>query len=385
MDRREIAGSLGDVGTLVPLAVLLITVNRLNPSVVFGITGFVYLLSGLYYRIPMAVQPLKSFSSLAIALGLGASVIAAGSIVMGVALLILGLSGAADWIAQAIPKSLVRGIQLGVGLILIRVGLGFCAAPLAGVPGWASLALAGGTAGILFFFIDSKRYPAGLLAVAGGLLAGLFLFGIPALSFGPVLPLIRFPKESDFWTASILLVLPQIPLTLANSITATHDVARQYFGEGARKVTGRALTMGLGFANLFAGMVGGMPLCHGSGGITAHYRFGARTGGAGVFLGSFLIALALLFGPAIGGFCGTIPRPVLGTLMAYVGISHCLLIRDVRGGWNWATVLATGVVGGVMNHNAYGLGAGIIVLTAGWFVQASPSIWVKVGMTKKFN
>lgn len=368
-DLRELAGGLGDIGTLVPLAILLITVNRLNPSVVFGVAGLAYVLSGAYYRIPMAVQPLKSFSSLAIALGLGASVIGAGAVVMGAALLLLGLTGAADWIARAIPKPLVRGIQLGVGIILIRVGAAFATDPVPGLPGWAAPAIAAGTGVLILLFVESKRFPAGVLAVAAGLAAGVVIFGFPPLAFGPVAPEFRLPTREDLWTASVLLVLPQLPLTLTNSVTATVDVARLYFGEGARRVTGRALTVGLGAANVAAGLAGGMPICHGSGGVTAHHRFGARTGGSVILVGSFLVLLALAFGPAIAGFCRTIPRPVLGAMMVYVGVAHALLVRDVRGGWAWATVLATGGVGGVMNHNGYGLAAGLVVAGLGWIFK----------------
>jgi len=99
-------------------------------------------------------------------------------------------------------------------------------------------------------------------------------------------------------------------------------------------VTGRALTIGLGMANIFAGIVGGMPVCHGSGGLTAHYRFGARRGAAVIFIGSLLLLLALVFGPAIEGFSRTFPKPMLGALMVFVGISHGWLIKDVRAGGN---------------------------------------------------
>lgn len=373
LDRREIAGALGDLGTLVPLSILLITVNGLNPSVVFGVAGLAYVLAGSYYRIPMAVQPLKSFSSLAIALGLGASVIGAGAAVMGAALLLLGLTGAADWIARVIPKPLVRGIQLGVGVILIRVGAAFSIDPVPTLPAWAAPAMAAGTGILILLFVENKRLPAGVLAVVAGLAAGLIIFGIPSIAFGPVIPAIRMPTGADLWSASILLVLPQLPLTLTNSVTATHDVARLYFGEGARRVTGRALTTGLGVANLAAGLAGGMPICHGSGGLTAHHRFGARTGGSVILVGSLLLLLALAFGPAIAGFCRTIPRPVLGAMMVYVGAAHALLVRDVRGGWAWATVVATGGVGGVMNHNGYGLAAGLIVAGLGWIFKRRPA------------
>lgn len=369
VDRREIAGSLGDLGTLVPLAVLLITSNGLNPTVVIGVVGLVYMLSGLYYRIPMPVQPLKSFSALAIAGGLGPSVISAGTMLMAVSLLVLGITGAADWIARCVPKILVRGIQLGVGVILIRVGLRLCFEPIAGAEIWLPATLAVATILVILIFARNRTFPAGLLVVGGGLLAGLVLIGLPPIALGPVIPRMELPSAGDFWKAAILLVLPQLPLTLTNSLAATQDAAQSYFGASSRRVTGRALAIGMGIANLVAGLFGGMPVCHGSGGVTAHYRFGARTGGAGIFLGAVLLFLAVGFGPTIAGFCKMIPPPVLGALLVYVGAAHCLLIRDVAGGWAWVIVLVTGGVGGILNHNGYGLAAGLAVLAARWVVQ----------------
>jgi hypothetical protein len=363
------AGSLGDIGTLLPLAVLLVTANGLNPTVVFGVVGLTYLLSGLYYRIPMAVQPLKSFSSLAIAYGLGPSVIGAGAMLMGACLLVLGTSGAADWIARRVPRALVRGIQLGVGMILVRVGVRLSLEPI--VPGgvWLSAALAVGTGLVILFFAYSKRFPAGLMVVLGGLLAGLLLFDIPAIALGPTIPVAHGLSTADFRMAALILVLPQLPLTLTNSLAATCDATESYYGPSAHRVTGRALAIGLGVANLAAGAFGGMPVCHGSGGVTAHYRFGARSGGSTMFLGGILLVLALCLGHSATSFCAMIPRPILGALLIYVGAAHCLLIRDVIGRQDWSIVLATGGVGGILNHNVYGLVAGLSVLSVMWVTE----------------
>lgn len=369
LDRREIAGSLGDLGTLLPLAILLITNNGLNPTVLFGVVGLAYLLSGLYYRIPMAVQPLKSFSALAIAYALGPSVIAAGATLMGLCLLVLGITGAAAWLSRCFPKALIRGIQLGVGLILVRVGLRLCVEPVGGSAIGLPVALAVGTLVVIVCFARSKTLPAGLLVVGGGILAGVILAGFPPVALGSEIPRVGAISASDLWMAAILLVLPQLPLTLTNSLPATLELTRTYYGPDSQRVSARALSIGLGITNMVAGFLGGMPVCHGSGGVTAHYRFGARTGGAGVFLGAVLIVLALGFGPSLAGMCSVIPRPVLGAMLVYVGTAHCLLVRDVTGRWDWAIVLAAGGIGGVMNHNGYGLAAGLAILGFKWVAQ----------------
>lgn len=367
LDRNELAGAVGDLGTLLPLSILLITVNRLNPTVVFGLAGATYLLAGLYYRVPMAVQPLKSFSALAIGLGLGAPLIGSGALVMGAALLLLGATGLAGWLTRIIPKSLVRGIQLGVGLVLIRAGSRMTVG-LMGEP-WVAPALAAGTALIVLVFLRSRRWPAGLLAVAFGGAAGLWLNGLPAPALGPLRPEFLVLSWHDLGAAALLLALPQLPLTLTNSVAATRDVAETYYGEEARRVTPRALAVGLGLVNVAAGFVHGMPLCHGSGGMTAHYRFGARTGGASIFLGAALLAAAVGLGPMVADLCRLMPAPVLGVLMVYVGASHGFLIRDTRGLADWLVVLVTGVVGGVTNHNGFGMAAGVGVLLLAWIAR----------------
>lgn len=362
LDRHEIAGSVGDLGTLLPLAILLVTANGLSPSAVFGVAGLAYLSSGLYYRIPMAVQPLKSFSALAIAHGLAPSVIASGAMLMGLCLLLLGVSGAAERLSRWFPKALIRGIQLGVGIILIRVGFRLSVDTVPGFGVSFSAALSAGTLTAITLFARNRFVPAGLLVIGGGFLTGTILTGLPALESGAVFPEVVTFSAEEFWTAATLLVLPQLPLTMTNSLPATQDVARTFYGAYSRRVTARALSIGLGVANVAAGVFGGMPVCHGSSGLTAHYHFGARTGGMGVFLGGLLLILAIVFGPGLVGFCGVIPRPVLGAMTLYVGVNHCRLVRDVDGAWGWTIAIAAGCFGGIMNHNGYGLAAGAVIL-----------------------
>ena len=128
-------------------------------------------------------------------------------------------------------------------------------------------------------------------------------------------------------TAFLALVLPQLPLTFANSCVATADVARRYFGDDAGRVTPGRLATSLGAANLVAGAIGGMPVCHGAGGMTAHRSFGARTGGAPVLLGSLFLVLALLLGAALPDLLTGFPVTVLGALLAVAGVLHLSLIH----------------------------------------------------------
>src|SRR3972149_2888680 len=85
----ELGGALGDLGTLLPLTVALITFNQMSATSVFLMVGLAYILSGLFYRLPMPVQPLKAVAAIAIANGLSASVISASGVIMAALLLLL--------------------------------------------------------------------------------------------------------------------------------------------------------------------------------------------------------------------------------------------------------------------------------------------------------
>jgi SulP family sulfate permease len=109
---------------------------------------------------------------------------------------------------------------------------------------------------------------------------------------------------------------------------ATENTARILYGEQAKRVTVRALCLSIAMVNLVSAAILGAPLCHGSGGITAHYRFGARTPKSSYVIGSVCILLAL-FGAAAVGLLHLIPLAVLGIFLVYVGIQHAAYLRDL--------------------------------------------------------
>ena len=161
-------------------------------------------------------------------------------------------------------------------------------------------------------------------------------------------------------TAFTVLVLPQLPLSFANSCLATADAARVYFGDKAKAVRPGRLATTFGSANLFAGAIGGMPVCHGAGGLTAHVAFGARTGGAPLAMGISLLVLAIGFGAGLGALLTAFPLPILAALLATAGLLHIGLLRDLREPWAWALALAVGIVG-YQVHLALALAGGLVV------------------------
>ncbi|MBI4715177.1 MAG: hypothetical protein HY760_04460 [Nitrospirae bacterium] len=198
------------------------------------------------------------------------------------------------------------------------------------------------------------------------------MFGGGALT----LPVPLWPSWNDFVTAFFLLVLPQIPLTFANSVVSCYHVSRDYFGDRAGRVTPRALCTSLGLGNLIGGFFGGLPCCHGAGGLTAHYTFGARTGRATVFIGFIFVTLGLMFGESIDHLFALIPAPVLGALLVFVGVEHCLLIRDVLPHRHAAFLaLLIGVVSAGTGNIAVGFTVGMAV---GFLMKRVPAFaWEK--------
>ncbi|MGD9188018.1 MAG: putative sulfate/molybdate transporter, partial [Desulfobacteraceae bacterium] len=122
-NRMEFAGSLGDLGTLLPLSMGMILINGLHPNGVFFCIGLYYILSGLFFGVTTPVQPMKVIGAYAIATSISASQIMAASLLMAILLMIIGLSGAIDWLARRIPKAIIRGIQFSTGMLLMTKGI----------------------------------------------------------------------------------------------------------------------------------------------------------------------------------------------------------------------------------------------------------------------
>jgi sulfate permease, SulP family len=360
-DRRELAGAVADVGVLVPIAVALIVSNGLSATAVLLPAGLLYIAAALTYGLPIPVQPLKAFGAIAIAKGLGSDEIAAGALLMGVVFVVLGRLRLLDVAARAFPKVLIRGVQLTVGLLFLKIAWGLVLDPPTSFAehalpsGWAVVLAAAGVVAAISF----RRYPVSLVLVLGGV-AVMTMLGAGDASLGPSGLVVPDLDWATIVTAFTVLVLPQLPLSFANSCLATSDAARVYFGEEARPVRPGRLATSFGSANLFAGAIGGMPVCHGAGGLTAHVAFGARTGGAPLAMGVALLVLALGFGAGLAALLTAFPLPILAALLGTAGLLHIGLLRDLREPWAWALALAVGVVG-YQVHLAIALAGGLIV------------------------
>jgi len=343
-DRLELAGSLGDLGTIIPLSVALMLVTGLSVTTVLLTVGLFYVATGLFFKLPIPVQPLKVVSAIAIAYPekVTVSIMAAAGISMGVILLLLAFTGLIDRLARFFSRPIIRGIQAGLGLLLINKGIAYILNPDLFIRQSAAVGFAGllnpfiGVAGFIMalFLLTNRKFPAALILVAGGMVAGIFLGALRGLEFalGPTPVHFQPVAPADFSAALMLLVIPQIPLTLGNAVIGTTDACRTFFGEKRLpgQVSNRNFSISMGLANLGTGLLGGMPMCHGAGGLAAHYRFGARSGGANLMIGGIFVALALAFGKIGIALLASIPQGVLGVLLLFAGLELALLIRDVE-------------------------------------------------------
>jgi SulP family sulfate permease len=373
--RMELAGSLGDLGTLLPIVVGMILINHLSPTTVFLAFGLFYLMTGFYYRLPIPVQPLKAVGAIAIAYPsqITESVIGAGGILFGSLLLVLSITGTVDRLAKLFTQPVVRGIQLALGLIFLKKGIELIVTQkvfLSGVDGRLSEYPVNLVMGFVVFalvlaLLDNKKFPAALAALTFGIVAGLALGGFHGQSFsiGPTRIALVSPSSHDFWTAFIMLILPQVPLTIGNACVGTSDMCRSVFPGSpllARTTAGRfALTMGL--ANLPAGLFGAVPMCHGTGGLAAHYRFGARTGGAPLMIGAFFVVLALALGELGLTILALVPNSVLGVLLIFAGLELCPLVRSLRSNEEYFVALLIAGIALAVPNMAWAFGIGIAV------------------------
>ena len=295
---------------------------------------------------------MKVIGAYAIATAMSSNQILASGAILAVVFLLIGITGAMTVIGRLIPKPVVRGVQLSTGVLLTAQGVKFMvgtsrfqalrqvAEPYLSVQalGPVPIGIVIGVIGIALtlLLLENRKIPAGLLIVLGGALIGLVLGtheGFDRLRLGINLPGILpfgFPSGVDFTFALFALVLPQIPMTLGNAVIAYVDLSHDYFRDQSRKVTYRSACISIGLANALSFLVGGMPLCHGAGGLAGHYRFGARTAGSNLMIGAVFLALALVLGNHALTMVNLLPMAILGVLLVFAGTQLALSVIDVR-------------------------------------------------------
>jgi MFS superfamily sulfate permease-like transporter len=324
-DRAEWAGAFGDLGTLLPFVIAYIAVVKMDPLGVLLAFGAAMVAIGLYYRTPMPVQPMKAIGAVAATQAsqtflVTPQAVAVSGIATGLIWLVLGLTGLAQKVSRLVPRPITVGIVLGLGFAFMLEGLKMMAT------GWivAGLGLV-----LTLLLLSNRRVPAMFVLLVFGAAAALLddprladeltrieaSFRLPQLAFDAIRP-------ADLLVGVVFLALPQVPLTFGNAIVAVTEENNRLFPD--RSITERKAAVSTGVMNLLGASVGGVPMCHGAGGMAGHVRFGAQTGGAIVILGVLLCLSALFFSGSVTTLLRIFPTPVLGVVLFLTGAQLAL-------------------------------------------------------------
>jgi hypothetical protein len=237
----------------------------------------------------------------------------------------MGLTGAVSWLHKITAKPIIRGIMLGLGLSFILEGIGM----MKGQPIVAIIAVAG-----TFFLLSKEKVPTMLILLAFGM--GVALVVNPALWQEITQISIRFRMPEiylnkigwqDLVAGTLILGLPQAPLTLGNAIIGTAEENNELFPDRPARV--RTIAIDHGVMNIFSTAIGGIPICHGAGGMAGHVRFGARTGGALVILGVIILILGLFFSDSVATIFKFFPPSILGVILFFTGLELASISKDI--------------------------------------------------------
>lgn len=314
---REFAGALGDFGPLNPFVVAYITVLGLNPVGILLAMGFINVVLGFVYKVPLPVEPQKAVGAIALDQRWNSSMVYGTGVGMGLVWLFLAFSGAIKKIAKFVPACVIVGVQLGLALTLLRESLELM-----------SINVALAIAGILLVILFIRKYlPAGLMIFALGLAVALVANPID-LKLGLYLPEISIPDVRDVSAGMLTVGIAQIALTLSNAVFATSLAVNQRFPRS--KVNAEGLAKSTGLMNAVLPLIGGVPMCHGAGGFASQYFFGARTGGAMLMEGIVEVILALFLADSVASIFSSFPSAIIGVMLLFASLELGKFVLEVK-------------------------------------------------------
>ena len=328
-DLPEWAGAFGDLGTLIPFVAAYVSILKMDANGLLVAFGVALIVVGSIYRTPFPVQPMKAIGAAAVsqatlAAGLGAAVVVGAALTTGLLWIALAVTGMGRRAASWVPRPALLGVVMGLGFSFMLEGIRMMS---------ASFWVAGLLLAVTLALLGRPRVPAMLVLLAIGVAMALMNqpdlmrelaalkpeFKIPTLAWGAL-------SMSDLWTGLILLSLPQLPLTFGNAYLSITEENNRLFPD--RAVSERSVAFSTGLMNLGSSLVGGIPMCHGAGGMAGHVQFGARTGGSSIILGSVLLGAGLFLSSSIGTVFKMFPQSVLGVILFMAGLQLALGSRD---------------------------------------------------------
>ena len=324
-NKMEWAGAFGDVGTLIPFVVAYITIVKVEPLGLLFMFGIALMASGFYYRTPLPIQPMKAIGAAAVAGGISPAALFGSGLTTGLFWLLAGATGAIRPISKLATKPVVRGIMLGLGLSFMVAGIN----RMKTAPVLAGIALV-----VTYLLLTNPRIPAMFMLLVIGAVSAVIIdpqliTELAKIHIGFKLPVFSLSAMTwnDLAVGTLLFTLPQIPLTLGNAVIAIVAENNELFPD--RQVTEKKIAISQGIMNLVAPVFGGVPMCHGAGGMAGHVRFGAKTGGALVILGSLLVLIALFFSDSVAIFFKIFPNAILGVILFFAGSELAIVVRDI--------------------------------------------------------
>lgn len=323
----ELSGSLGDLGTLLPLMTALVITNSISLPSTLLFTGASNAFTGIAFGIPLPVQPMKAIAAVAIVRKFTLEENAAAGLVVAALVGLFSITGLINWANRVTPVPVVKGIQVGAGLSLCLSAGTTMLKPLSWTGPWWGDNLLWAIAAVLLLLLTYAypKLPYALIVFS----VGLILSSLNPTSSGPDRPItaipVLHPSATDFWTAASTASLGQLPLTILNSVIAASALSSDLLPSPPYPSAPSVTSLGLSVAliNLLGCWFGAMPACHGSGGLAGQYRFGARSGSSIIFLGltKFLLGiLAFRKGGAIVSLLAAIPKSLLGVLVLAAGV-----------------------------------------------------------------
>jgi hypothetical protein len=319
----EISGSLGDLGTFLPIAIALAANGTVSLASTLVFSGVFNILTGLFFGIPLPVQPMKAIAAVAIARSFSNGSIAAAGIFVGACILVFSVTGILHWFANAIPIPVVKGIQVGAGLSLIIAACGSMLHPLGWIsPSWADNRLWAIAAFVALMLTNVfRRVPYALAVFVLGLVFAIIRTALAGHMPGFEVwhPFALIPTAHQWRVGVVDAGIGQIPLTTLNSIVAVVHLAHDLL-PNVRTPSITHIGVSVAGMNLLGGWFGAMPVCHGSGGLAAQYRFGARSGASVIFLGVLKLIIGFLFGETLVDLLQRFPAAFLGVMVIAAGV-----------------------------------------------------------------
>jgi predicted benzoate:H+ symporter BenE len=354
LNLRELGGSLGDFGTLLPFTVGYIVICGFDPTGLLLGIGLTNIFLSLIYRLPLPVQPKKVVGSVALAQAWSVSQVLGAGFSLGIVWVILSLSQRLSDLLLSVPKSVVRGFQLGLAISLALTGSELMKEQL-------PLALFFLFLGLLM--LRNRFIPSSIFLVLFGFLYSIYTgkLEVQDISFGFNIPSLHFFTLNDIFYGFIYAGFAQMFLTLTNAVIATVSLIHELFPERL-DVSPKDLIMNMGIMNLVTPFIGGMPLCHGAGGLAAQYLFGARTGGAILMEGLIEVSLGLFFSDSIQHIFTSFPGFITGVMLLMASLELGRVAFKIEG-LNISIFFFTALVSAVFNI-AIGFTFGLILYFA---------------------